>query len=110
MVETVDFIPYLGFSGIAVHRDFADRNPDAIKRLVKGAIRLQRWIDDNAAQARQTSNKALEIPDNISGVCPSPLLRSQRPAGHSERLACLLHDGNAKVIDPIENFRALVDS
>ena len=110
VVETVDFIPYLGFSGIAVHRDFADRNPDAIKRLVKGAIRLQRWIDDNAAQARQTSNKALEIPDDISEYVRLPycVRNGLQVIPNVWHVYYMMED--AKVIDPIENFRALVDS
>jgi NitT/TauT family transport system substrate-binding protein len=110
VVETVDFIPYLGFSSIAVHRDFADRNPDAIKRLVKGAVRLARWINDNAVEARETSNKALEIPADISPYVRLPYYARNglHMIPNVWHVYQMMED--AKVIDPIENFPALVEN
>jgi ABC-type nitrate/sulfonate/bicarbonate transport system substrate-binding protein len=65
IAETNDFIPYVGFTTLAVRRDFADANPDTVKKLVKGAIAGQRWIDDNPTESRKTANEFLNIPADI---------------------------------------------
>jgi ABC-type nitrate/sulfonate/bicarbonate transport system substrate-binding protein len=107
IVETVDFIPYLAFACIAVHREFADQHPEAVKRLIKGAIRLQRWVDDNQPLARQTSNKALDIPDDISPQVRLPYF----PRNALHIMANVWHvyymmlDGG--VIDPVDDFTAI---
>jgi hypothetical protein len=108
-VETIDFIPYLAFSGIAMHREFAEQNPDAVKRLIKGAVRLQRWVDDNPDLGRKTSNKSLNIPDDISPYVRLPYfarngLQSTPNVWHVYRMM-----EDARVIDPIENFPTLVE-
>jgi NitT/TauT family transport system substrate-binding protein len=109
VVETIDFIPYLAFSGIAMHREFAEQNPDAVKRLIKGAVRLQRWVDDNPDLGRKTSNKSLNIPDDISPYVRLPYfarngLQSTPNVWHVYRMM-----EDARVIDPIENFPTLVE-
>jgi len=65
IVETTDFIPYLGFTTLAVRRDFAAQSPQLVKALVKGAIKTQRWINDHQGDARNASNKFLNIPKDI---------------------------------------------
>jgi len=109
VVETIDFIPYLAFSGIAVHREFADQNPDAVKRLIKGAVRLQRWVDENPELAQKTSNKSLNIPDDISPYVRMPYfarngLQSIPNVWHIYRMM-----GDARVIDPVENFSTIIE-
>ncbi len=65
LVKTSDFLPWLGYSTLAVRRDFADKNPEVIKQLVRGWTLTARWIRDNAAEARRTSNEFLGIPPDI---------------------------------------------
>lgn len=65
LVETTDFIPYIGFTTLAVRRDFADANPAVIKKLVKGAIVGQRWINDRPTESRRVANEFLGIPADI---------------------------------------------
>jgi ABC-type nitrate/sulfonate/bicarbonate transport system substrate-binding protein len=65
IAETADFIPYLGFTTLAVRRDFATQNPEAVRRLVQGAIKTQRWINDHQGDARNASNRFLDIPGDI---------------------------------------------
>lgn len=72
LVNTQDFIPYLGFTTLAVHRDFADSNPELVKKVVKGAIQMGRWIEDNPADARAASNKFLSTPDDVASRVRMP--------------------------------------
>ncbi|MBN9427363.1 MAG: ABC transporter substrate-binding protein [Burkholderiales bacterium] len=67
IAETTDFIPYVGFTTLAVRRDYADANPAIIRKLVKGAILGQRWINNNAKDALAVANAALNIPPPIAG-------------------------------------------
>ena len=65
LIDATALIPYLGYTTIAVRRDFADANPDTVKRFVKGTIKGQRWIADNIDKARESSNEFLQIPADI---------------------------------------------
>lgn len=65
IAETTDLVPYIGFTTLAVRRDFADANPGVIRQLVKGAIVGQRWINDHPKEARLAGNEFLGIPAGI---------------------------------------------
>ncbi|CAM5372508.1 ABC transporter substrate-binding protein [Eoetvoesiella caeni] len=65
LVNTADFIPYIGYGTLSMHRDFVDAYPEAAKRIMKVWIRLCRWIDDNREEARRVSNKSLGIDPQI---------------------------------------------
>jgi NitT/TauT family transport system substrate-binding protein len=65
IVNTTDFIPYLGYTTLAVRRDFADSNPQVVKKLVKGAIAGQRWINDKPQESLQAANDFLKIPEDV---------------------------------------------
>ena len=61
LINTADFIPYLGYGTLAMRRDFVDTYPDAAKKVMKGWLGFCRWIDDHADAARQASNASLNI-------------------------------------------------
>jgi len=65
LIDATALIPYLGYTTIAVRRDFADANPDTVKRIVKGTIKGQRWIADNLDKARESANEFLQIPPDV---------------------------------------------
>lgn len=65
IAETSDFIPYVGFTTLAVRRDFADANPAVVRKLIKGAVNGQRWINANPKRASEVANTALSIPSGI---------------------------------------------
>jgi NitT/TauT family transport system substrate-binding protein len=65
IAETTDLVPYIGFTTLAVRRDYADANPAVIKKLIKGAIVGQRWINDHPEESRAVANEFLGIPANI---------------------------------------------
>lgn len=109
LVETVDFIPFLGYTTLAVRRDFASEYPDAVTRLCKGWIRFCRWIDDNRELARKTSNENISIP---AGIDPHVRLlhfaRNGLPAlPNLWHIYYLLLD--AKIINPMASPEKLLD-
>ena len=65
VIDATALIPYLGYTTIAVRRDFADANPDTVKRIIKGTIKGQRWITDNIDKARDSTNEFLQIPPDV---------------------------------------------
>jgi len=107
VLETVDFIPYLQLATIAVNRSFADKNPEAVKRLIKGAALLQRWADDHDKLAREVSNQSLGISADMSPYVRLPYF----PRNALPLMANVWHIYymmiDAKVIDPIGDLTAL---
>jgi ABC-type nitrate/sulfonate/bicarbonate transport system substrate-binding protein len=55
--------PYAVINGMIVRRDWAEKNADALKRLIKAQIEAGRWINDNQAQAREIIGKSLKLPE-----------------------------------------------
>jgi NitT/TauT family transport system substrate-binding protein len=72
LTETKDFIPYLGFTTLGIHRDFAHRNPETVKKIVKGAVKTDRWIGSNQDEARNAANKFLNIPEDVRNKVRMP--------------------------------------
>jgi ABC-type nitrate/sulfonate/bicarbonate transport system substrate-binding protein len=61
LINTADFIPYVGYGTLAMRRDFVDAYPDAAKTVMKAWLRFCRWIDEHAEAARQASNANLSV-------------------------------------------------
>jgi ABC-type nitrate/sulfonate/bicarbonate transport system substrate-binding protein len=67
LINTADFIPYIGYGTLAMRRDFVEAYPDAAKKIVKAWCRFCRWIDDNADAARKASSTNLNIDADLRG-------------------------------------------
>ncbi len=61
LINTADFIPYIGYGTLAMRRDFVETYPDAAKKVMKAWLGFCRWIDDNAEAARKVSDANLNI-------------------------------------------------
>jgi ABC-type nitrate/sulfonate/bicarbonate transport system substrate-binding protein len=61
LINTADFIPYIGYGTLAMRHDFVDAYPDAAKKAMKAWLRFCRWIDDNGKAARRVSDGNLDI-------------------------------------------------
>lgn len=110
IVNTTDFIPYLGYTTLAVRRDFADANPSIIKKLVKGAILGQRWINDNPKDSHQAANDFLKIPEDVAAkVRPAYWARNALPVmatvWHLYELQIL-----GEIMKPVENADNMMQS
>jgi|SRR5579871_284860 len=66
LVETVDIMPYLGYTTLALHRNFVRDNPEAVHRLLKGWILFSRWVDDYTKEARRASNEYIGISGDVA--------------------------------------------
>jgi ABC-type nitrate/sulfonate/bicarbonate transport system substrate-binding protein len=66
LVETVDFVPYLGYSTLAMHKSFVAEYPEAVDKLLQAWIRYSRWVDDNTDEARRASSSFLNIAGDIA--------------------------------------------
>jgi len=65
LINTADFIPYLGYGTLAMRRDFVEAYPEAAKKVMRAWCRFCRWIDDHAAAARRTVNANLDIEEDL---------------------------------------------
>jgi ABC-type nitrate/sulfonate/bicarbonate transport system substrate-binding protein len=65
LINTAEFIPYIGYGTLAMRRDFVDAYPDAAKKVMKAWLRFCRWIDDHAEAARGVSNASLAIDEDL---------------------------------------------
>ena len=66
LINTADFIPYIGYGTLAMRHDFVDAYPDAAKKVMKAWLGFCRWIDDHAAAARKASEASLGIDADLS--------------------------------------------
>ena len=57
--------PYAVINAMIVRRDWADKNPEMVVKLVKVAIETGRWIDDHPNEAREIIGKGLHLPEAI---------------------------------------------
>jgi ABC-type nitrate/sulfonate/bicarbonate transport system substrate-binding protein len=72
LAETIDFVPYLGYTTLALHRKFVEDYPDAVRRLLKGWILNSRWVDDNTPAARRASNQYIGINQEVAAEVRIP--------------------------------------
>lgn len=65
LINTADFIPYLGYGTLAMRRDFVETYPGAARKVMKAWCRFCRWIDDNTEAARKVATTSLNIDDDL---------------------------------------------
>jgi NitT/TauT family transport system substrate-binding protein len=109
VTETSDLVPYLGFTMLAVRREFADAQPDTIRRLIRGMVRMQRWITENQSEARAASNAVLGVTGDVAAKVRMPyfLANGLTVMPNMWHIYNLLMAG--KVIDPVENPARMFD-
>jgi ABC-type nitrate/sulfonate/bicarbonate transport system substrate-binding protein len=109
LVETTDFVPYLGYSTLAVHKKFVAEYPEAVNRLLKGWIQFSRWVDDNASQAQAASGKFLNIPSDIApGVRVPYYTRNALPVMPNVYHIYQMYLA-AKIVEPASNLTSVVN-
>lgn len=57
--------PYMATSGMIVRKEWADKNEETVRKMMKIAIEANRWIDDHPDEARELIGKALGLPENV---------------------------------------------
>jgi ABC-type nitrate/sulfonate/bicarbonate transport system substrate-binding protein len=65
LINTADFIPYIGCGTLAMRRDFVDAYPGAARKAMTAWLRFCRWIDDHAEAAHQASGAALNLDQDL---------------------------------------------
>jgi ABC-type nitrate/sulfonate/bicarbonate transport system substrate-binding protein len=110
LAETSDFIPYIGFTTLAVRRDFADGNPKVMEQLIRGAIVGQRWINDNPDLSKRTANEFLKIPEAVA-----PKVRTAYWARNAmPSMANVWHlyelQVAGEIMKPVENVERMMNS
>jgi len=65
LVDDTGWNPYAVINAMIVRKDWADKNPETVKKLIKAAIEAGRWIDDNPAEAREVMGKKLNLPEPV---------------------------------------------
>ena len=58
---------------LVLRRDFADRNPEIVGKLLAAEIRFARWIEGNPGAARSAMAKNLNRPDDLAANARLPL-------------------------------------
>lgn len=109
ITETSDLVPYVGYTMVGVRREFADANPDAIRRLIRGTVKMQRWISGHEKEARDVSNQALGISGAIGEKTRMPyfLANGLTVMPNMWHIYYLLAAG--KVIDPVDDPAKMFD-
>ncbi len=65
LINTADFIPYIGYGTLAMRRDFVDAYPGAARKAMTAWLRFCRWIDDHAEAARRVSGANLDLDQDL---------------------------------------------
>ena len=65
LINTAEFIPYIGYGTLAMRRDFVDAYPAAARKVMKAWLRFCRWIDDKPDPARKAVNTSLNIDEDL---------------------------------------------
>ena len=65
LINTADFIPYIGYGTLAMRRDFVDAYPGAARKAMTAWLRFCRWIDDHADAARKVSCANLGVDQDL---------------------------------------------
>jgi sulfonate transport system substrate-binding protein len=72
VADATELVPYSGLSTFVVRRDFADREPEIVQKLLAAEIRFSRWIEDNPGIARSAMGKNLGLPDELAAQARLP--------------------------------------
>jgi ABC-type nitrate/sulfonate/bicarbonate transport system substrate-binding protein len=73
IADATQLVPYSGLSTFVFRRDYADKDPETVTKLLSGSIRFLRWITDNPAPARSAMGKNLGLPDDLAAQARLPL-------------------------------------
>jgi len=65
LVDDSAWNPYAVINAMIVKKDWADKNPDTVIKLIKVSIETGRWINDHQDEAREVIGKKLNLPDTI---------------------------------------------
>lgn len=66
-----DVVPYFMINVLVTTREFADRNPDVVRQVIKVTARTARWIMDNPEAARSLITARLKYsPDVVKLIHP----------------------------------------
>jgi ABC-type nitrate/sulfonate/bicarbonate transport system substrate-binding protein len=65
LIDDAEFNPYAVINAMIVRRDWADRNPQVVRSLIKVAIETGRWIDDHPAEAREIIGRKLNLSEPV---------------------------------------------
>ncbi len=65
LTTDVAWNPYAVVNGLIVRRDWADKNPELVKRLISASIQTNRWINDHQDEAREVMGKALNLAEPV---------------------------------------------
>jgi ABC-type nitrate/sulfonate/bicarbonate transport system substrate-binding protein len=60
--------PYSQAGALVVKRDWADKNPDTVGKLVKISIETNRWIDDHPDEGREVIGKNMGLAESVYGA------------------------------------------
>lgn len=66
LVDDTDWTPYAVASFLGVSKGWADKNPDAVTKLVKVWIEAGRWVNDNPVAARKIAGRVLNLTDDVA--------------------------------------------
>jgi ABC-type nitrate/sulfonate/bicarbonate transport system substrate-binding protein len=57
--------PYAVINAMIVRKDWADKNPETVRNLIKASIESHRWINGHVDQARVILGQKLNLPESI---------------------------------------------
>jgi ABC-type nitrate/sulfonate/bicarbonate transport system substrate-binding protein len=66
LVDDTAWNPYAVVNAMIVRKEWADKNPDAVGKLVRVGIEAGRWIDDHTGEAREIIGERLGLPEAAS--------------------------------------------
>jgi ABC-type nitrate/sulfonate/bicarbonate transport system substrate-binding protein len=72
LIDTTEFIPYIGYGTLAMRRDFVDAFPDAARKVMTAWCKFCRWVDDNDAAARKAAGTNLVVDEDLRAAIRMP--------------------------------------
>jgi sulfonate transport system substrate-binding protein len=73
VADATELVPYSGLSTFIFRREFAEKEPETVGKLLAAAIRFERWIDDNPDAARSAMAKNLNLPEDLAAHARLPV-------------------------------------
>jgi ABC-type nitrate/sulfonate/bicarbonate transport system substrate-binding protein len=72
LINTTEFVPYIGYGTLAMRRDFVDAFPDAAKKVMTAWCKFCRWVDDNDAAAHKAAGTNLVFDEDLRATVRMP--------------------------------------
>ena len=72
LVDDTEWIPYDVASALVVNKNWADKNPDQVRKITKVWIETARFLADHPVEARQNLVKRLNLPEAIAQAARLP--------------------------------------